>query len=80
MDSLLNYGSGSESSSASESDNEDKTAHLKPIDPTMSVAKSLAVVAAPDVVPLVSVCNEDSLYSNCNEYCLVQHWFNITKT
>lgn len=52
MESLLNYASSS--GSESETDNEDKTAHLKPVDPSLSVAKSLAVIAAPDVVPMVS--------------------------
>lgn len=50
MESLLNYGSSSES----EPESGDKLAHLKPIDKTNSVAKSLSVVAAPDVIPMVS--------------------------
>lgn len=56
MDSLQNYGGSSSSSgsgSESETENEENTAHLKPVDPSLSVAKSLAVVAAPDVVPMV---------------------------
>lgn len=50
MESLLNYGSSSDS----EPESGDNIAHLKPIDTTNSVAKTLSVVAAPDVVPMVS--------------------------
>lgn len=50
MDGIQNYGSSSDS----EPESADKCAHLKPVDPANSVAKTLAVVAAPDVVPLVS--------------------------
>lgn len=53
MDTLQNYGSSS--GSDSDADNEDNTAHLKPVDSSISVAKSLMVVAAPDVVPMVSI-------------------------
>lgn len=42
--------------SSSESDTEASTLHLKPIEPSApSVAKSLAVCAAPAVVPMVSL-------------------------
>lgn len=54
MDGLQNYGS---SSGDSDPENEDNAAHLKPIDPKLSVAKCLTVVAAPDVVPLVRCYN-----------------------
>lgn len=54
MESLANYASSSSGSSDLETDNEENTAHLKPVDPSLSVAKSLAVIAAPDVVPMVS--------------------------
>lgn len=50
MQCLQNYGSSSDS----DSENDDKFSHLKPIDASISVAKTLAVVAAPDVVPMVS--------------------------
>lgn len=50
MQCLQSYGS---SSSDSESDNGESTAHLRPIDSSSSVAKTLTVMAAPDVVPLV---------------------------
>lgn len=50
MQCLQNYGTSSES----DSDSEDKFSHLKPIDASSSVAKTLSVVAAPDVVPMVS--------------------------
>lgn len=68
MDSLLNYGGGS--SSSSDSENEDKTAHLKPVDPSLSVAKSLAVVAAPDVVPLVSVIDKVFIETVADIVCI----------
>lgn len=55
MDSLQNYKSSS--SGESDSDNEDKKAHLKPIDTHFSVAASLIVQAAPAVVPVVSAAN-----------------------
>lgn len=50
MQCLQNYGSSSDS----ESESGDKYSHLKPIDASTSVAKTLSVVAAPDVVPMVS--------------------------
>lgn len=50
MQCIQNYGSSSDS----DSDNGESTAHLRPIDNASSVAKSLSVVAAPDVVPLVN--------------------------
>lgn len=50
MQCIQNYGN---SSSDSESDDGESKAHLKLIDTKNSVAKSLTVVAAPDVVPLV---------------------------
>lgn len=61
MNSLQNYGSSSETETDSDSDTErkEKTSelplHLKPtVDTGVSIAKTLAVVAAPDVIPLVS--------------------------
>lgn len=64
MQCIQSYGSGSDSSSNStssssssdsESDNGESTAHLRPIiDTTNSVAKTLSVVAAPNVIPMVS--------------------------
>lgn len=58
MLSLQNYGSSSETDSDTE--NVDKTlephnAHLKPIDPSNSVASTLAIQAAPEVVAIVSI-------------------------
>lgn len=49
MQCIQGYGN---SSSDSESDNGECTAHLRPIDASNSVAKSLTVMAAPAVVPL----------------------------
>lgn len=49
---IQSYGNGS---SDSESDNGESTAHLRPIDTKNSVANTLTIVAAPDVVPLVSI-------------------------
>lgn len=53
--------SSSSSSSGSGSDSEpetaENTAHLRPIDTSHSVAKTLTVMAAPDVVPMVSANN-----------------------
>lgn len=58
MNSLQNYGSSSETETDSDSESMEKQSelalHLKPIDPTVSIAKTLAVVAAPDVIPVVS--------------------------
>lgn len=51
MQCIQNYGN---SSSDSESDNGESTAHLRPVDTENSVAKTLSVVAAPAVVPLVN--------------------------
>lgn len=51
MNNLQDYASSSDS----ETENSDKFAHLKPIDEKSSVAKTLSVVAAPDVVPIVSI-------------------------
>lgn len=53
MDSLRNYRNSS--SEDTESDNDDHVAHLKPVDTSYSVAKTLTVVAAPAVVPMVSI-------------------------
>lgn len=52
MQCLQSYGN---SSSDSESDDGESTAHLRPINEENSVAKSLTVMAAPDVVPLASI-------------------------
>lgn len=52
MQCIQSYGNSS-SGSDSESDNGESTAHLRPIDSSNSVAKTLTVMAAPDVVPLV---------------------------
>lgn len=49
---LQNYGSSSESDSESEK-NEELPSHLKPIDKTLSIATSMAIEAAPIVVPVV---------------------------
>lgn len=55
MQCIQSYGSSSSSTSDSESDNGESTAHLRPIgDPTNSVAKTLSIVAAPNVIPMVS--------------------------
>ncbi len=51
---LQNYGSSSESESENEKI-EALTSHLKPIDKTLSIAKSLAIEAAPIVVPVVNI-------------------------
>jgi hypothetical protein len=53
---LQNYANSSSEASSTESENEndEKNAHLKPIDPSFSVAKSLQICAAPVVVPIVS--------------------------
>lgn len=53
MQCIQSYGNSSSSGSDSESDNGESTAHLRPIDSSNSVAKTLTVMAAPDVVPLV---------------------------
>lgn len=59
MNSLQNYGSSSETETDSDSETEttekksELALHLKPVDPSVSIAKTLAVVAAPDVIPLV---------------------------
>lgn len=47
---LQEYGSSSDS----DLEDSDKLIHLKPVDISSSVAKTLSVVAAPDVVPMVS--------------------------
>lgn len=54
MQCIQNYG-GSSSGSGSDSEPEtaENTAHLRPIDTSHSVAKTLTVMAAPDVVPMV---------------------------
>lgn len=57
---------GNSSSSDSESDNGESTAHLRPIDTASSVAKTLTVMAAPAVVPLVNI--ELILNLNINIY------------
>lgn len=56
---IQNYGSSSDSEVdetteevTSDSHNTDAVAHLKPVDPALSIAKSLAVCAAPEVVPM----------------------------
>lgn len=51
-------GYGNSSSSDSESDNGESTAHLRPIESTNSVAKTLTVMAAPDVVPMVILIDQ----------------------
>lgn len=75
MNSLQTYGSSSETDSESEAESAEKKAemdlHLKPVDPSVSIAKTLAVVAAPDVIPLVRV-TISSLYAqhkNVHYYC-----------
>lgn len=63
MNSLQNYGSSSETETDSDSEmeasdkNTESALHLKPVDPSVSIAKTLAVVAAPEVIPLVSQKN-----------------------
>lgn len=52
MQCIQNYGNDS-SSSESDSDAGESTAHLRPIDTSHSVAKTLMVMAAPAVVPMV---------------------------
>lgn len=52
MQCIQNYGS---SSSDSETEPAETTAHLRPIDTSHSVAKTVMVVAAPDVVPMVTI-------------------------
>ncbi|KAG4079161.1 hypothetical protein HA402_001132 [Bradysia odoriphaga] len=56
MNSLQNYGSSSETETDSDSESIEKKSelalHLKPVDPSVSIAKTLAVVAAPDVIPV----------------------------
>lgn len=55
MQCIQSYGNSSSSSSDSDSDNGESTAHLRPIDDTTnSVAKTLSIVAAPNVIPMVS--------------------------
>lgn len=60
---LVNYGSSSEGEHSeneevpkgSEKKSQETPDHLKPVDPKLSVAKSLAVCAAPEVVPMGAV-------------------------
>lgn len=62
MQCIQDYG-GSSSSSSDASDTESETAtttaehtaHLRPIDTSHSVAKTLTIMAAPDVVPMVNL-------------------------
>lgn len=63
---LQNYGSSSESDSeAAEGEiSEDHTIHLKPVDKTKSIASSLVVAAAPEVVPTVFISRVFSLELN----------------
>lgn len=58
MQCIQDYGGSSTSSSSDGSDTEpettaENTAHLRPIDTSHSVAKTLTIMAAPDVVPMV---------------------------
>lgn len=55
MQCIQSYGG---SSSESESDNGEAAAFLLPIDPTDSVANTLSIVTAPEVVPMVSAPNK----------------------
>lgn len=57
MLSLQNYGSSSETDSDTENADvpQELFAHLKPIDPNNSLGSSLAIQAAPEVVPIVSI-------------------------
>lgn len=54
MQCIQSYGG---SSSDSESDNGEAAAFLLPIDPKDSVANTLSIVTAPEVVPMVSAPN-----------------------
>lgn len=56
MNSLQNYGSSSETETDSDSEaekNAELELHLQPVDPKVT-SLSISVVAAPDVIPLVS--------------------------
>lgn len=68
MQCIQNYGNSSSSSSDSESDAGESTAHLRPIDTSHSVAKTLMVMAAPAVVPMV-IYLKPSFKCNIN-FCL----------
>lgn len=54
MQCIQDYGSSSNSDSDSEPERAENTAHLRPIDTSHSVAKTLTVMAAPDVIPMVN--------------------------
>lgn len=60
---IQSYGSSSEDEDEQESEvvaqnsNETLLTHLKPVDPNLSVAKSMQVCAAPVVMPTVSIFN-----------------------
>lgn len=55
MQGIQSYCNSSSNSSDSESDNGESTVHLRPINNTInSVAKTLSIVAAPNVIPMVS--------------------------
>lgn len=56
---IKNYGSSSEDDGDNDSEttnhsNEKMLTHLKPVDPNLSIAKTMLVVAAPVVMPTVS--------------------------
>lgn len=57
MQCIQDYGGSSSSSDASDTEPEtaENTAHLRPIDTSHSVAKTLTIVAAPHVVPMVNL-------------------------
>lgn len=57
MQCIQDYGGSSSSSDGSDTEPEtaENTAHLRPIDTSHSVAKTLTVMAAPDVVPMVNL-------------------------
>lgn len=58
---IRSYGSSSEDEGDNESEvvkqhsNENLLTHLKPVDPSLSVAKTMQVCAAPVVMPTVSI-------------------------
>lgn len=66
---IKNYGSSSEDDDDNDSEatkvqsNESLLTHLKPVDPSSSIAKSMQICAAPVVMPTVSFFHNSQLIS-----------------
>lgn len=71
---IKKYGSSSEDESddteTNQFSNEALLTHLKPVDPSLSVAKTMQVCAAPAVVPTVRNINTSILKFSFEKFCL----------